>query len=76
MIVLHELLHLAGLKSYYTDAQFARIVNGIPQYAAVARVPFPLDGADKQTTKELLEDPGDIRWGGYWGDVLQQKCFE
>ena len=73
---LHELLHLAGQKLYFTDAQFAQIVNGIPQYAALARVPFPMDRADKKTRKELINNPGDIRWGGYWNDVLKRTCFE
>ena len=76
MGAMHEILHHAGSKSYYSDALFAQIVNGIPQYSALARVPFPLDRADPKTRKELLKDPGNTRWGAYWGDVLRQKCFE
>ncbi|MGH9875194.1 MAG: hypothetical protein ACRD9S_22290 [Pyrinomonadaceae bacterium] len=72
---LHELLHHAGSKDYYSDATFAKIVNDIPEYAALARTPFPLDGASKKDRKALENDPGSTRWGVYWDDLLRQKCF-
>jgi hypothetical protein len=69
--VLHELLHLAGSKRYYTDQQFAEAVQSNP--ANQSRSPYPPDTPALQSE---LKDPGAIGWGAYWDDVLKQKCFE
>jgi len=71
----HETMHHAGRNFYYPDVQFANIVHDIMEYRNLARVPFPLDGVDEKTRKELLANPGDTRSGAYWGDLLRQKCF-
>jgi hypothetical protein len=68
---LHELLHLAGSKEYYTDQRFAEAVHNNPAYQS--RSPYP---PDTPALHGELKDPGAIGWGAYWGDVLKQKCFE
>jgi hypothetical protein len=67
---LHELLHLAGYKTYYTDQQFAEAVHSNP--ANQSRALYP---PDTPAMHAALKDPGSLAWSSYWGDVLVQKCF-
>jgi hypothetical protein len=74
MGTLHELLHLAGAKSRYTDRAFAEVVRNNPEWSKLSRAPYP--GDKNFGFKKRAKNPNDGVWSSYWGDVLNQKCFE